>query len=215
MSEIILIYGSGGLGVEILDLVQRTYEHKSKRPIFVDDINFGQTVCNIDVIDFDTAISQYSGTEMIIANGEPEGRLLMFNKSKKAGFKMPAIIDDTATISNYSTIGEGSIVCAKSTIAARSMIGKNVLINIQTIVGHDVEIMDNTVLASMVNIGGASKVGDGCMLGMGVTVRPKTTIGGGSLVAFSSSVFSDLPENVIAVGNPARVSRKNEKKAKS
>ena len=44
MSEIILIYGSGGLGVEILDLVQRTYEHKSKRPIFVDDINFGQTL---------------------------------------------------------------------------------------------------------------------------------------------------------------------------
>ena len=208
MSKNILIYGSGGLGVEVLDLVHRTSNFSSKTPIFVDDFNHGSVVCGTKVISFNEALSKFAGVDIVIANGEPESRYKMFNKAKKAGFNLPVIIDESAHVSNFSQIGEGSIICSKCTLAARSKVGSNVLINVQSIVGHDVNINNNTVLASMVNVGGAATIGKNCMLGMGVTIRPKISIGNNTLVAFSSSVFSDLPADIIAVGNPARASRK-------
>ncbi len=50
-------------------------------------------------------------------------------------------------------------------------------------------------------------VGDNCWIAADVFVGPGVTIGTGTVVGARSSVFKDLPENVIAVGNPARVLR--------
>ena len=50
-------------------------------------------------------------------------------------------------------------------------------------------------------------VEDGVWLGGGVIVRPGVTIGANTVVGAGSVVSRDLPPNVIAVGNPARVQR--------
>lgn len=48
---------------------------------------------------------------------------------------------------------------------------------------------------------------DGVWIGAGVIVLPGVTIGKGSVVGAGSVVTRDIPENVIAVGNPCRVLR--------
>lgn len=50
-------------------------------------------------------------------------------------------------------------------------------------------------------------VGDNVWIGGGVIVCPGVTIGANSVVGAGSVVVRDLPENVIAVGNPCRVIR--------
>ncbi len=52
------------------------------------------------------------------------------------------------------------------------------------------------------------KIGNGCWLGGGVIVLPGVTIGDGSVIGAGSVVTKDIPENVVAVGNPCRVIRK-------
>ena len=52
---------------------------------------------------------------------------------------------------------------------------------------------------------GAIKVGDGAWLGHGVVVVSGVTIGAGAVIGSGSIVVEDVPENAIAVGNPARV----------
>lgn len=50
-------------------------------------------------------------------------------------------------------------------------------------------------------------IGKNCWLGAGVIVLPGVTIGDNTVVGAGSIVTKDLPANVIAVGNPARVLR--------
>ncbi|WP_405784139.1 sugar O-acetyltransferase [Streptomyces sp. NBC_00859] len=50
-------------------------------------------------------------------------------------------------------------------------------------------------------------VGDNVWLGGGVIVCPGVTIGANTVVGAGSVVTKDLPPNVVAVGNPARVTR--------
>lgn len=50
-------------------------------------------------------------------------------------------------------------------------------------------------------------IGKNCWLGAGVIVLPGVTIGDNSVIGAGSVVTKDIPENVVAVGNPCRVLR--------
>ncbi|MCL2112945.1 MAG: sugar O-acetyltransferase [Streptococcaceae bacterium] len=56
-------------------------------------------------------------------------------------------------------------------------------------------------------LGEAITIGHRVWLGAGVIVNPGVTIGENTIVGSGSVVTKDLPANVIAVGNPARVLR--------
>lgn len=50
-------------------------------------------------------------------------------------------------------------------------------------------------------------IGANCWIGAGAIILPGVTIGAGTVVGAGSVVSRDLPENVVAVGNPCRVLR--------
>ncbi|PTM23662.1 acetyltransferase [Lactobacillus sp. PFC-70] len=50
-------------------------------------------------------------------------------------------------------------------------------------------------------------VGDNCWLAANVSVTPGVTIGANTIIGAGSVVTHDIPENVIAAGNPCRVLR--------
>lgn len=50
-------------------------------------------------------------------------------------------------------------------------------------------------------------IGDNVWLGGGVIVLPGVTIGDNTVVGSGAVVTKDLPANVVAVGNPARIVR--------
>lgn len=51
------------------------------------------------------------------------------------------------------------------------------------------------------------RIGKNCWIGAGVNIMPGITIGDNVVVGAGSVVTKDLPDNVIAVGNPCRVLR--------
>ena len=50
-------------------------------------------------------------------------------------------------------------------------------------------------------------IGDNCWIGADVTILPGVTIGSNTVIGAKSVVTKDIPDNVIAVGNPCRVIR--------
>ncbi|WP_326686521.1 MULTISPECIES: sugar O-acetyltransferase [unclassified Streptomyces] len=106
-------------------------------------------------------------------------------------------------------------------------IGANTFINFGAVfldsapitIGRDVQIGPNVQLLTSTHEMDAERrragwekavpisVGDNVWLGGGVIVCPGVTIGANTVVGAGTVVTKDLPENVLAVGNPARVVR--------
>jgi len=68
---------------------------------------------------------------------------------------------------------------------------------------------DDSVISSMVNIGGKTVIGRSTYIGMGALIKDQVRIGEGVIVGMGSGVVNDLPDNVVALGNPARPMRPN------
>ena len=50
-------------------------------------------------------------------------------------------------------------------------------------------------------------IGDNCWIGADVTILPGVTIGSNTIIGAKSVVTKDIPDNVIAAGNPCRIMR--------
>lgn len=50
-------------------------------------------------------------------------------------------------------------------------------------------------------------IGKNCWIGAGSVILPGITIGDNTVIGAGSVVTKDIPENVVAVGNPCRVLR--------
>ena len=61
-----------------------------------------------------------------------------------------------------------------------------------------------------VNISSNVYVGEGAMLGTGSSVKDGVCIGKHTLIGIGSVVTKDIPEGMIAFGNPCKVIRRND-----
>ncbi|HCM89074.1 MULTISPECIES: sugar O-acetyltransferase [Vagococcus] len=90
---------------------------------------------------------------------------------------------------------------------ANITIGENVMfgpkVNLLT-PGHPLDV---TVRNSGLEYGKEIKIGDNVWLGGNVTVNPGVTIGNNTVIGSGAVVTKDIPDNVVAAGNPCKVIR--------
>lgn len=99
-----------------------------------------------------------------------------------------------------------STVIARGTISA-TRIGNHCKIDDNVFIAHNVQVGENTVIIANSEVSGSVKIGRDAWIAPAVTVIEGITIGDNSLIGIGSVVIRDVPENVVAVGNPARVLR--------
>ena len=209
------IYGAGGFGKEVYDVAKRMNEIESMwdEILFIDDASdLGSTPYLGRVLSFEDLLQSFDHNvlEVVIAIGEPITRKSLFNKVESRGLKFAAVIDPSSIISPTAKIGFGVIVAPYCSISSSAVLGDNVAVNTHSIVGHDISIGDNAVISSFVNIGGGCSVGEDSYLGMGALIKEKVTIGSQAIVGMGSVVHKNIPDKIIAMGNPARPIRRNE-----
>lgn len=214
----LIIYCAGGFGGEVLDIAKRI--NKASRHwdeiSFVDDmpekIGTDFNGHKIQSYDWINEPSRKHKVRPIVAAGEPRIRKVIAERLKKDGFTFERIIDPSAIISDLATIEEGVIVTQYCLLNQGATLKFNSCLNSHSIVGHDIWVGEHTVVSSMVNIGGASKIADGCYIGMGAQLKERITVERESIIGMGSVVHYDVPEEVIVLGSPARVVRRNEAK---
>ena len=69
---------------------------------------------------------------------------------------------------------------------------------------------DGAFISAFCNIAGAVHIGKYSYIGMSSAVKELVNIGSYSIVGMYSAVYKDIPDEVIALGNPARPMRRNE-----
>ncbi|MBW7900588.1 MAG: acetyltransferase [Rhodocyclaceae bacterium] len=211
----LFIYGAGGFGKEIRDIATRANrQNRCWREIFfIDDFAPpGTLLGDTQAFPFTTALENFGAADMevVIALGEPAHRETLHTKLAQCGVRLARVIDPSAVVSPYASLGDGVILTAFCIVAADAKVGNNVAVNVQAIIGHDVVVGDHSVISSMVNLGGGTRVGSATYIGMGSQVKEQLCIGDRSIVGMGSVVHHDLGDDLIALGNPARAMRKNE-----
>jgi maltose O-acetyltransferase len=102
----------------------------------------------------------------------------------------------------YLNLGCVILDCARVEIGENSLLGPCVQIYAATHPVDPAERRAGVEFARPVAIGADVWIGGACVVCPGVTIGAGTTVGAGSVVV------SDLPERVLAAGNPCRVVRK-------
>lgn len=107
------------------------------------------------------------------------------------------------------TVGPGSFINVGAVLldVARIAIGADVQIGPNVQLLTPTHPLDPELRRAKWEAGEPITIGDNVWLGGGVIVCPGVTIGQNSVVGAGSVVTRDLPANVLAVGNPARVVR--------
>jgi sugar O-acyltransferase (sialic acid O-acetyltransferase NeuD family) len=214
----LLVYCSGGFGKEVIDIARRLNKAHLRwdRIAFIDDTRTQDSEKDAahygcPVFPFEAACNHFADyeTEAIIANGEPSVRSALLEKLDAADLRLATLIDPSAVVSETALIGAGCILFPGCFLSSMAKLGRNVAMVAGSLVGHDTIIGDNCVISGHVNIGGGCMIGSESYLGMGTQIKQQTSIGRGAVVGMGSVVFADIPEEVIALGNPCRPMRPN------
>lgn len=144
--------------------------------------------------------SPSSSHEIIIAIGS--------NATRKRLAELPCrfgtALHERANISPSAKIGEGTVVMAGATINADASIGKHCIVNTNASVDHDCVLEDFVHISPNVALCGNVRVGEGTHIGAGAVVIPGVVIGKWAVIGAGAVVVRDIPDNIVAVGNPAR-----------
>jgi len=207
------IYGSGGLGREVLDLARAicSFENKWERIVFINDFKSANSINDSKVYTFEEFKERFTIDEAMIsiAIGEPLFRQTLRERASIEGYRLQTLIHPTAFVGYGTQIGNGAIIQFGSFISCNVIVGINALIQQNTSIGHDSVVGDDSVLSNYVSVSGACRIGNQTYIGVSVPVREKVSIDSRTIIGMGSVVIHDIPGNVVAFGNPARVMREN------
>lgn len=140
-----------------------------------------------------------------IAIGASGLRQRLANMVKQAGYSLVNAISPRSVISPTAHLGEGVAIMAGVVINAESIIEDLAIINTGTIIDHDCHIGRAAHIAPQSALAGNVKIGNSAFLGVGCKVVPRVKIGSGTIVGAGGVVIADIPDDVVAVGVPAKV----------
>lgn len=150
---------------------------------------------NYDPADFPKA-------EAIVAIGDNATRRQV---SAEVKHSFTNIIHPSAMTSSFATIGEGNMILHGAIVQASARIGNHVILNTGSQVDHDCTIGDFVHIAPGAILCGNVEIGEGSFVGTGAIIIPGKKVGAWSIIGAGSVVIDNIPDYVVAVGNPAKV----------
>lgn len=209
------IYGAGGLGREVCLIAQllNSKESRWEEIVFVDDGVVEKRLKGLSYFTFDQLVNKnFTDIEICIAIGEPQTRVSLRERVVEAGLPLATLVHPNVYVPDSSSVSPGCIICNYVSITCDIHIAENVYIHPNVCVGHDARIGSDSVISSFVDVAGNCTVGCQSFIAMGVIMKHGTTVGANTIIGMSSVVNADIPDGVIALGNPARPMKRREDK---
>lgn len=189
----VLIYGSQQFALYVRELVNDCGFNFAG---FIDDYN--QSGRNI-IGPFSSVIEKYNkedyGIVIAIGYNDLMARWKIVSKVLDEGYNLITLIHPSAYVHHTSTIGEGSIICARTIIDYNSHVGTGTFVWPGVIINHDSKVGDNCFLSPQVNICGFVEIGDSCFIGASSVIINNNSIENNSFVK-AGSVFNRKKKDV-------------------
>lgn len=143
--------------------------------------------------------------DAVVAIGSGRRRLEVLEMLIEIGYRTPVIVHPTAFVSRFAELGGGTVVLPNAVIHTGAKLGVGCIVNTAATVDHDCTLEDGVHLSPGAHLAGEVHVGRCTWIGVGASIRNRTRIGSDAVVGVGAAVVSDLPDDVTAVGVPARI----------
>lgn len=206
MNKLLLI-GGGGHCKSVLDSVLSLGVYSEVG--IVDNNNkemFGVPVVGTDADLLELKKKGWSNAFVTVGSiGDTLLRRRLYRMISDIGFDIPVIMDTTAAIARDVYLGEGTFIGKNAVINTGAEIGACCIINSGAIIEHDCSVGSFSHISSGTVLCGEVEVGDDSHIGAGSTVRQQIVIGFSAIVGAGSVVVKNIPNAVMAYGNPCKV----------
>lgn len=129
-------------------------------------------------------------------------------------------IEYGAIIRDQVTLHENCIILMGAVVNIGAKIGKNTMIDMNAVIGSNAIIKDNVHIGAGSVISGTMEpfssnpviIGNNTFIGANSTILEGISIGDNVIIGAGSVVTKNIPDNVVAYGNPARIKRATKEK---
>ena len=204
----ILIYGGGGHGKKLIDLI-RALDGYRIAGIIDDGLAASSaggsqpTVMGVAVLGGREVLpGLYSEGVQLAANGmggigDVGIRLKVSERLAQAGFVCPPLVHPRAFVEPSASLSPGVQVFPNAYVGSEARLGRHVIVNNGAIISHDCELGDFANIAPGALIAGGVQVGEEVLVGMGVAVTLGVQIGRRARLGNGSTINAEVPENTI------------------
>jgi len=202
MDNNITLYGASGHGKVIVDVLRSA---SNASLTIIDDNPKSETILGIPVHKTsDVDLDAIGNTIISIGNNKVRKKLAAQLKTNFVN-----AIHPNAVISNFTKIGNGTVVMAGVKINPDSVIGEHCIINTGAVVEHDANIGDFVHISPSAALAGNVTVGEGTQVGIGAIVIQGITIGKWAVIGAGAIIIRDIPDYAVVVGNPGKIIKYN------
>jgi sugar O-acyltransferase (sialic acid O-acetyltransferase NeuD family) len=135
--------------------------------------------------------------------GDNTRRACLDQDLRRAGQRFATAQHPSALIAGGTSVGDGSMICARVVVGCCSRVGRGVILNTACTVDHHARLDDFVHVAPGVHLGGDVSIGSRSMVGIGAIVLPGVSIGCGAVVGAGAVVTRDVAAGATVVGVPA------------
>ena len=199
MCKEIIVIGSGGHAKVVIDCIRCAGD--KIRGILDDEMAAGTQLLGIPVLGNVDSYVNYPDCRFIIAIGDNAVRKSI---AAKLNVQWYTAIHPSAVVSEFATVGEGSMILPNAVINSCAEVGKHCIINTSSVVEHDNVIGDFAHISPKAALAGHVTVGELTQVGIGASVRQNTTICSGCLIGAGAAVVKDITEAGVYAGVPAK-----------
>lgn len=212
MTRQIVVVGAGGLGREVLDVIEAM--HAAGEEVAVAGVADDRpSEVNLELLN--RRGYTYLGTVGEVASGErydgfvigigsPSAKRAICDQFEAAGWTAATVIHPDASVGSDTSIEVGVIICAGARVTTRVLLERHSLLNLNVTVGHDTRVGAFAVINPGAHISGDVALGDGVLIGTGAVVLQGLTVGDGVTVGANACVTKDVDRQRTVVGVPAR-----------
>ena len=207
----LVILGAGGHAREVLDVIDAINAVKPSFEIlgFIVDPDFqkpGTLINEVPVLGyFDWLEKKQDRVKAVLWDRIFCPRFRVVQKALQAGIEFVNLIHPDALLTRWVTLGSGVMITAGCILTNQITIGNHVHLNRQANISHDNRLEDFVTVSPGVNLSGNVTLKQGSFIGTGASIIEGKTVGAWSRVGAGAAVIEDIPDNVTAVGVPAKV----------
>ncbi len=202
LSGDLILFGGGGHGKTLIDLVQALGEY-TWAGIIDDNIAPGTEILGIPVLGNAGLLPELvsRGIKLAVNGvggiGIPEVRQDVFDLLLQAGFTCPSVVHPAARVEPSAHLDEGVQVLAQAYVSSAASIGFGTVINAGVVVSHDCQIGRVVNLSPGAMLAGGVSLDDYVQVGMAATINLNVRVGLEARIGNGATVKADVPPGTI------------------